>query len=230
MVNCSICGNAEFKPAPFNRLSQNGLPPVCTKCGSLERHRIFRELFNAIRTPDYKGKRCLQFSLDPSTAGGWFAEREISVYGGQNSIDLQNIDRESGSYDVVVCNHVLEHVPNYRTAVNELARVTSDEGYVFLSFPNPYIRAETEDWGYPREDQHLHYRLFGRDVEDVFKKVLPYHHILAIEAEDPVTGQRDIAYILTKSDDLLSHIFQCGVKTRIAAVRREPPELAHQVL
>lgn len=224
MPVCSICGNDSFQPAPFNRLSRNGMPPVCTKCRSLERHRIFREIFNRIRTPDFRNQLCLQFSNDPSTAGGWFRDRETSMYGGDNSLDLQAVDRPDAAYDVVVCNHVLEHVPDYRAGIRELVRITKPTGFVFLSFPNPYIRAVTEDWGYPRPDQHMHYRLFGRDVEAVFGEEIPHANVIAVEAMDPVTEQRDMAYILTGSDEILARVRQRVPKARTVQERRPRPE------
>lgn len=221
MPKCNICGNKEFKPAPFNRLSVNGMPPVCTTCGGLERHRVFREIFNKIRRIGFNNLNCLQFSNDPSIATGWFANHEASIYGASNSLDLQKIDRKDNTYDVVVCNHVLEHVLKYRDAIQELARITKESGFVFLSFPAPVRRTQTEDWGYPKEDLHGHYRSFGRDdIEDEFRQLVPELHVLAISGIDPVTTMNDMAYVLTGSDALFSHIFESGLSARITNIRR----------
>jgi SAM-dependent methyltransferase len=203
---CNICGNTTFEAAPFNRLSTTGKPPVCEKCRSLERHRIFRVIFNNIRTPEFRKYGCLQFSSDPSIALGWFAEAKRSMYGGENHLDIQNIAYPDGSFDVVVCNHILEHVPEYKMAICEVARITRPSGFAFLSFPNPHVRKVTEDWGYPRSEQHGHYRLFGRDIEEVFRILLPEYHVLALEALDPVTATSDMAYIITRSLTWRDHI------------------------
>jgi len=188
---------------------------VCRKCRSLERHRIFRTIFNTIRTPEFLKYNCLQFSSDPSIALGWFAQATRSMFGGANHLDIQDIAYPAESFDVVVCNHILEHVPEYRSAILEVARITKATGFLFLSFPNPYQRKVTEDWGYPRPEQHNHYRLFGRDVEGVFQTLLPDHHVLALEAEDPVTGTKDIAYILTRSARWRNHIMAKHDKTTL---------------
>jgi len=141
------------------------------------------------------------------------------MFGGHNSLDIQAIDRPDSSYDMVIGNHVLEHVPNYRAAIAEVARITKPEGLVFLSFPNPISRQITEDWGYPKAEQHGHYRIFGRDVENVFALTIPHVHVVSAEDVDVVTGDRDMAYILTQSDDILRHLIQRGVATRIVQVR-----------
>jgi SAM-dependent methyltransferase len=221
MATCNICGNDHFTPGPFGRLAASGEPPRCGKCGSVERHRIFRAIFNKIRDLTFKTATCLQFSNDLSVARGWFERHELSVYGGPNSLDIQRIERKDAAYDVVVCNHVLEHVPDYRAAMAELVRITKPYGFLFLSFPNPFRRAETEDWGYPKPEEHGHHRIFGRDVERVFAEIVPHVHVVAIEEADPVTGAVDLTYVLTGSDAWLSRIFERGCKARICQVRRE---------
>ncbi|HLY57368.1 MAG TPA: class I SAM-dependent methyltransferase [Stellaceae bacterium] len=223
MEPCNICGNARFKPAPLGRLTPAGLPPACTACGSLERHRAFRSIFNTYRSPRFKEWSCLMFSKDPSVATGWFGRFEYSIFGTATGLDVQAIDRPSRSFDVVVCNHVLEHVSDYRRALREIGRITTPGGFAFISFPNPKARALTDDWGYPKPEQHGHYRIFGRDVEEVFKAELPDFHALRASGRDPSTGETDIAYILTRSDDRFAEVFERGVAAKVAAIRQSGP-------
>ncbi len=96
-ASCNICGNNSFGRGPGGRLSSSGLPPRCDSCGSLERHRVVRSCFAQLREAlDLSEMRALQFSKDPSVDPTWFAEREMSIFGGENSLDIQNIDRDSG--------------------------------------------------------------------------------------------------------------------------------------
>ncbi len=48
-ANCSICGGTDFVPAPNNRLSLSGRPPLCVTCRSLERDRIGHKVVDGIR-------------------------------------------------------------------------------------------------------------------------------------------------------------------------------------
>ena len=45
---------------------------------------------------------------------------------------------DDASFDIVVCSQVLEHVPNWRSAVSEMARVARSGGLVFVAVPNRY--------------------------------------------------------------------------------------------
>ena len=197
---CPICGNDSYGPGPGGRMSLSGEAPQCTSCRSLERHRLFRLVFDELRAADFSRFSCLSFSRDPTASAAWFASFEISLFEVDNSLDIQRIDRPDAAYDVVVCNHVLEHVPDYRAAIRELARITHPRGFLFLSFPNPTVRLRTVDWGYPRADQHGHFRVFGRDIEDVFRNEIPNHQVIAVTARDPVTREPDMAYIITHSE------------------------------
>lgn len=212
---CPICGGIEFRLGPGGRLSRTGRPPQCTTCGALERHRIFRLIFDGIRSPAFRNLSCLMFSRDPSVSAAWFGRLEYSVFGGNNSLDLQRIERPDASYDVVVCNHVLEHVADYRSALRELVRITRPDGFVFLSVPNPISRRETTDWGYPRADQHGHYRIFGQDIEAVFATEMPDHQIIAVTARDPSTGTEDMVYLITRSVGLRETVGATNLSSRL---------------
>ena len=92
-------------------------------------------------------------------------------------LDLDQIDQPSASWDVVFCNHVLEHVPDYKRALRELYRILKPGGRLICSFPID-MRYETvqEDSALVGDDspqadrerirkfgQKDHLRVFGRD-------------------------------------------------------------------
>lgn len=72
---------------------------------------------------------------------------------------------------MVLCNHVLEHVPDDLQALREIRRVLDDDGRALLQQPVDPDRPETfEDWSLrsPRERLHAfgqedHVRVYGRD-------------------------------------------------------------------
>ena len=54
------------------------------------------------------------------------------------TIDLEdtNLSYKSNSFDLVVCNQVLEHLKNYKKVIDDIIRVTSKKGYVVIGIPN----------------------------------------------------------------------------------------------
>lgn len=176
-------------------MSVSGVPPRCETCQSLERHRSIREFFNALKSRRLKSFDVLQFSKDPAVDPRWFGHFEVSMYGGANSLDLQNIDRPDGRYDLVICNHVLEHVEDDGAALRELVRVLKPGGCLFLTVPDPIRRSVTTDWGYPDEAQHGHFRTYGADIVERFVRHAPRVGIERANLKDSVTGTPDHAFI-----------------------------------
>jgi hypothetical protein len=54
-----------------------GVSPECSKCHSLERHRIIHEIYKAI-LPLLSQWRALQFAPDQSVDATWFAKFDAS--------------------------------------------------------------------------------------------------------------------------------------------------------
>jgi SAM-dependent methyltransferase len=49
--------------------------------------------------------------------------------------DLTNLSFSDNSFDYVICMEVLEHIPNYRAALCEMARILRPGGQALLTFP-----------------------------------------------------------------------------------------------
>ena len=196
---CPICGGTDFGPGPKGRMAPNGNAPRCAGCQSLERHRIFRIMFDRLGPENFADWKAIQFSPDPTVDPAWFAAHELSVYGEPGGLDIQAIDRPDGAYDLVVCSHVLEHVGDDRKALGELLRIASPDGLLYLAFPDPFREDVTRDWGFPKPEKHGHWRVYGADVVKRFKNYLPDQPVLAYRGEDPVTGEWEGAFLLPKS-------------------------------
>jgi SAM-dependent methyltransferase len=90
----------------------------------------------------------------------------------QQRIDLQQIPYPDRSFDLVVANHVLEHVEDDTAALTEIARVLAPGGHAILQTPySPVLTSTFADPGircpatrlqaYGQED---HVRLYGSDI------------------------------------------------------------------
>lgn len=96
---------------------------------------------------------------------------------------------------------------NDTKALQELMRIVSDVGFLQLSVPDPVRRPKTTDWGYPKLEQHGHYRLYGKDIESKFSQIFsPDIHQIKIFSFDPVTGMSDVYFFFTRSSSVASAI------------------------
>ena len=196
---CNVCGGTTFMLGPNERLSSTRKPPRCTSCKSLERHRQLRLVYARLPREMLSRFDVLQMSPDISVVAEWFASFEVSVFGGENSLDLQAIDRPDARYDLVVCNHVLEHVENDRQGFRELMRITRPEGFIQVTVPTPYTRQHTKELGYPDEGAFGHWRAYGADLVERFAEAAPGVHLVQVEAFDPVTDAGGYVYFWSYS-------------------------------
>jgi SAM-dependent methyltransferase len=93
--------------------------------------------------------------------------------------DLHTIPLEENKFDVVFCNHVLEHVTDAKKCMSELYRVMKPGGFGIFQVPQDFTREKTyEDPSIitPEERekhfwQYDHVRLFGLDYPDWLRSV-----------------------------------------------------------
>jgi SAM-dependent methyltransferase len=79
-------------------------------------------------------------------------------------VDLANLPFESASYDLVVCNHVLEHLPDDAAALAHFARILTPDGVAVITVPGDFKRPATLH--FTRELENGHYRDYGLDFID----------------------------------------------------------------
>jgi SAM-dependent methyltransferase len=174
---CPLCGKSFRKFYPFGiNPRQNA---CCPNCGSLERHRL---LWVALRTLQKKGLikqggRLLHVAPETCLAEKFRKEYDyLSIDLDGNSammaMDITAMDFADETFDAVVCNHVLEHIPNDRQAMQELNRVLKPGGWASIQVPmkgdltqedlaiaDPKVRLHL----YGQED---HVRYYGRDFAE----------------------------------------------------------------
>ena len=172
---CNICGRsgrflAFGEPLRFDAR--------CPGCGAMERHRLValwiaqhRERLAQAVVLHFAPEHALSRLLRPLARQ--YITADIDPGRADVALDIEAIDRPDASVDVVVCNHVLEHVDD-RRALSELRRVLRPGGLALLTFPI------VEGWERTYEDdgcrdpaerrrrfgQSDHVRYYGRDVRD----------------------------------------------------------------
>jgi len=93
---------------------------------------------------------------------------------GVKNIDLTNLKNKSNSFDLIICNHVLEHIPNDKFAMSEMFRVLKGNGAAIITVPIKESLKETyenENIKTPKDrikhfGQWDHVRWYGLDIKD----------------------------------------------------------------
>jgi SAM-dependent methyltransferase len=134
-VYCPACGGFYARFLPFNGRAD----ARCPRCDSLERHRNTAAVLGELDlfakrvlhvAPEWPLERRLRSKLGTGYVGGDLQPGEADVV-----LDLTNIAADDHSFDVVICSHVLEHIPDDRRALSEIRRVLAPGGAALLVVP-----------------------------------------------------------------------------------------------
>lgn len=93
--------------------------------------------------------------------------------------DICNLPFEANSFDVILCNHVLEHIPDDTKAMQELYRILKVGGWGIFQIPQDLSRENTfEDNSITDKKerarifgQYDHVRIYGRDYFDKLRRI-----------------------------------------------------------
>jgi predicted SAM-dependent methyltransferase len=93
--------------------------------------------------------------------------------------DICDLPFKDNSYDVILCNHVLEHIPDDTKAMQELYRVLKPGGMAILQIPQDLSRETTfaDDSITNQKEraaifgQYDHVRIYGRDYFDKLRSI-----------------------------------------------------------
>lgn len=160
-----------------------GRPPRldarCPSCGSLERHRLFWLWYKADKSqlkepilhfaPEKLLEQTFRKLYKEYSTADLFKDADLKL-------NIEKIDLPSGSFNTIICNHVLEHVSD-RQALAEISRILSAEGFFIVSVPI------IEGWEHTYENDSIrdpllrelhfgqsdHARYYGRDFRDRLK-------------------------------------------------------------
>ncbi|TDU42838.1 methyltransferase family protein [Gelidibacter sediminis] len=93
--------------------------------------------------------------------------------------DICNLPFKDNEYDIILCNHVLEHIPDDTKAMQELYRIMKPGGYGIFQIPLDINRVETfeDDTITDQKEraaifgQYDHVRIYGRDYFDKLRTI-----------------------------------------------------------
>ncbi|MBC3757312.1 class I SAM-dependent methyltransferase [Hyunsoonleella sp. SJ7] len=172
-----------FLPYGYGKQRNNVLSPSTL---SLERHRLLwlylknetdfftsnlKVLHFAPEQAFYKRFRNME-SLD-------YVTTDLNSPLADVKADICNLPFEDDEFDVILCNHVLEHIPDDTKAMQELYRVMKPNGWGVFQIPQDLNRERTfeDDSITDKKErakifgQYDHVRVYGRDFFDKLRSV-----------------------------------------------------------
>lgn len=160
---CNICGSSLRRFIP---LSNGDL--LCPACGSLGRQR---RLWHLLRQAYPLQGRILHFSparpiyrlLSKASSIEYIASDFAGEFPAAKKYDITNIPETDGSINLLICYHVLEHIPDDRKAMAELYRVLRQGGTALIQTPfregdiyeNPAIQTPADRLQHFGQEDHV---------------------------------------------------------------------------
>ena len=184
---CPICGYKGIDFMPYPQIIHREVE--CPNCHSHERHRALWLYFKNNPQLLANKSRLLHFAPEPQFRE-LFEKSDMEYYPVDVSdekwvidevVDVQDIPYEDNYFDLILCSHVLEHVPDDRKAISELYRVLKPGGTALIlvpingiAFELPYDETKTledERFNTPElREKHYgqfdHVRLYGSDFRE----------------------------------------------------------------
>jgi SAM-dependent methyltransferase len=190
VTSVRLAGRARFCPCcnhAFRRfVAWNGREGIrCPRCGSHERQRLLLLYLRARTDLFLSDHHLLHVAPEPSLVPHLLRLPNLEYLRADldhplaEPVDLTDMRFEDDTFDVVICNHVLEHIPDDRRAMQELFRVLVPGGWAVLQVPIELGRERTlEDPSITSPSDRLrmygdedHKRLYGRDYVDRLRSV-----------------------------------------------------------
>lgn len=193
----------------------------CPVCGSIDRERHLMlyfdrlELWGKFKNANVlhiaPGERRLVDRIDKSGSNKYIKADLSPENYNCNAIkmDIENINLADKSIDIIICNHVLEHVSNYKKALSELHRVMTRGAFAILQTPYANnLHKHFEDPGLNTDElrtafygQADHLRFFAKkallaDFSELF-------NLNIIKNEDLFTNAETIYYGINAKEDLI---------------------------
>lgn len=179
-VTCPVCRSSFSKFLPYGRKARANA--LCPNCLSLERHRLIW-LYLQQQTDFFeKDRKMLHIAPEHCFINRFESLPNLEYITGdiesplaKVKMDIHQIPFGDEEFDVVFCNHVMEHVDDDRKAMGEIYRVMKKGGWGILQiplfFPLPEKTIEDPSVKDPKKreerfGQDDHVRKYGMDYVD----------------------------------------------------------------
>ncbi|MGB7785534.1 MAG: methyltransferase domain-containing protein [Salinimicrobium sp.] len=173
----------KFLPYGYENQRENVLSPSTL---SLERHRLLWLYLKEHTTFFTKPHKVLHFAPEQAFYKRFrkmknldYTTTDLESPLADVKADICDLPFEDNSFDFILCNHVLEHIPDDEKAMQELYRILEPGGTAILQIPQELNREKTfEDDSItdPKErakifGQYDHVRVYGRDFFNKLRSI-----------------------------------------------------------
>ena len=175
-----VAGNYRHYPHCYNplRYEHTRQDVLCPVCRALPRHRILAIWLE--KRIDYLRKASILYFAPGKSERMWLKRNNVSCVTADLyseavdlKLDIQDTMLPDGSYDVIICNHVLEHVDDFRKALKEMYRILRPGGSFICSFPmDPSVELLDDDSSVQTAEERIrrfgqsdHKRIFGMNAD-----------------------------------------------------------------
>jgi SAM-dependent methyltransferase len=174
-VTCNVCQYSFRKFLPYGRKARENA--LCPNCLALERHRLMwlflqkkTDFFSApLKVLHIAPELCFIDRMEALT-NLEYTTADLESPLAKVKMDVHQIPFEAETFDVVFCNHVLEHVDDDLLACSEINRVLKKDGWGIIQSPVYDLEKTIEDKTIsdPAERERLfgqrdHVRKYGKD-------------------------------------------------------------------
>jgi predicted SAM-dependent methyltransferase len=198
-VLCPCCGKTFrcFRDYKYNGNIQNKSlfndyfhHTICPYCRSKSRHRITCNYFNEHKAsllphpPPLDQNIILMFGAELSIKiwfqknGYRYTTADLFDEDADMQVDIQKTPFPDETWSMIICNHVLEHVPDYQMALMELKRILKKDGILEITIPTDRtLKTVYEDPAIVSIEERIekfgqfdHMRIFGNDFEVILQR------------------------------------------------------------
>lgn len=177
---CPIC-KRNFRDFLSNFNIPNRKNIICPKCGSFERHRLmwiylkkYTNFFSAPLKVLHFAPLAFMEKIFKRLPNLDYRSADLNSPFVMFKIDITNIPYNSNSFDVIICNHVLEHIEDDKKALEELFRIMKVGGWAIISCPIDHDRPdkfEVKSINSPEARKQFygskdHIRIYGKNFKN----------------------------------------------------------------